>query len=58
MPPKSKKQQQAAGIAYAAKKQGKKPPGTGPAAQMAGSMNTTQLKEFATKTKGGYKKKK
>jgi hypothetical protein len=41
------------GMAYAAKKQGKTVPGKGPAAEMSKSMNTKQLKDFAsTSTKG------
>jgi len=48
----SKAQQQAAAIALAAKEKGKKPPGKGAAAQMAG-MSKKELEKFAsTKRKG------
>ena len=54
----SKKQQQAAGIALAAKRAGKKPKGKGAAAQMA-KMSTKELEKFAgTKHKGLPTKKK
>jgi len=54
----SKAQQQAAGIALAAKKAGKKPPGKGAAAAMAG-MSKAELEKFAgTKHKGLPKHKK
>ena len=53
----SKSQQQAAGIALAAKKAGKKPAGKGAAAEMA-KMSTKELEKFAgTKHKGLPKKK-
>jgi hypothetical protein len=54
----SKKQQQAAGIALAAKKSGKKLPGKGASAEMS-KMNTKELEKFAgTKHKGLPTKKK
>lgn len=54
----SKKQQQAAGIALAAKRKGKKPKGKGAASQMA-KMSTKELEKFAgTKHKGLPVKKK
>ena len=54
----SKAQQQAAGVALAAKKAGKTPPGKGAAAQMA-KMSTKELEKFAgTKHKGLPKHKK
>lgn len=54
----SKAQQQAAGIALAAKKKGEKPKGKGAAAQMA-KMSTKELEKFAgTKHKGLPKHKK
>lgn len=53
----SKAQQQAAGVALAAKRAGKKPAGKGAAAQMA-KMSTKELEKFAgTKHKGLPKKK-
>jgi hypothetical protein len=53
----SKAQQQAAGIALAAKKSGKKPAGKGASAEMA-KMSTKELEKFAgTKHKGLPKKK-
>ena len=53
----SKAQQQAAGIALAAKRKGEKPKGDGAAAQMA-KMSTKDLEDFAkTKHKGLPKKK-
>ena len=57
MPAQSSKQQKAAGIALAIKRgEAKAKPGT-PSAEMAKSMTQKQAKEFATKPKGGYKKK-
>ena len=58
MPAESQAQQGAAGVAYVAKKRGKKlPPGT-PAGQMQQGMNLSQLREFAsTKAKGLPKRK-
>jgi hypothetical protein len=54
----SKAQQQAAGVALAAKKSGKKPKGSGAAAQMY-SMSTKELEKFAgTSHKGLPTKKK
>jgi hypothetical protein len=54
----SKAQQQAAGIALAAKRKGEKPKGDGAAAKMA-KMSTKDLEDFAkTKHKGLPKKKK
>jgi hypothetical protein len=53
MPPKSRVQQRAAGAALAAKRSGKAPPGKGAAASMAKSMNTQQLREFATSPSDG-----
>ena len=56
MPATSKAQRQAAGIALAIKRgEAKAKPGT-PSAEMAKSMMQKQAKEFATKPKGGYKK--
>jgi hypothetical protein len=57
MPAKSSAQQKAAGIALAAKRgQTKLKPGS-PSAQMAKGMSQKELTKFATKPKGGYKKK-
>jgi hypothetical protein len=57
MPPKSKAQQRAAGAALAAKRgEGSMKKGM-PSTQMAKGMSENQLKEFATKPRGGYKKK-
>jgi hypothetical protein len=53
----SKAQQKAAGIALAAKKKGKKPPGKGAAAEMA-DMPTAELKKFAGTPHKGLPKKK
>ena len=57
MPAKSSAQQKAAGIALAIKRgEAKAKPGTA-SAEMAKSMTAKQAREFATKPKGGYKKK-
>lgn len=53
----SQAQQRAAGIALAAKRQGKKPPGKGAAAQMA-KMSTKELEKFAGTERTGLPPKK
>jgi hypothetical protein len=58
MPPRTPRQQRAAGAALAAKRgqEGLRPGSA--SAQMAKGMSEKQLKEFATKPKGGYPGKK
>lgn len=58
MPAESQAQQGAAGVAYDAKKKGKKLPPETPAGQMQEGMNLAQLKEFASTKKKGLPKKK
>jgi hypothetical protein len=55
MPPKTASQQRLMGAALAAKRGAK--PASKEVAEVAKGMTEKQLKEFATKPKGGYKKK-
>jgi hypothetical protein len=56
MPPRTARQQRLMGAAYAVKEG--KAKGFPEARKVAGQMSKTQLKEFATKPKGGYPGKK
>jgi Protein of unknwon function (DUF3008) len=56
MPPKTSKQQRTMGAALAVKRGQSK--GFGMARKIAGSMSEKQIKEYATKPKGGYPGKK
>lgn len=56
MPAKTPKQQRLMGAALAAKR-GEAKPASKAIAKVAKGMSEAQLKEFATKPRGGYKKK-